>query len=366
MTTLMTAALSSYPPRACGIATFTADLVRAIGESDHRVETRVVAIDDPAQRCVYGTPVWLTLDQHDPRSWARLARRLSASEVRVLAFQHEFGLAGRYAPDGTFIDHASGLAERLAVPLVTTLHTVVTQPHPSLRAAIRRLHAHSAALIVMAHTARRLLAHHYGVEPDGVSVIPHGVPEPETAPPEAVKAELGLEGRTVVSTFGLINRGKGLQDLVRALPEVVRRHPEVVYLVIGQTHPVVRQQEGERYRAALHELARRLHLEGHVRFVDRYLTQRELMRYLQATDIYARPTSIATRSPAARWPMRWAAARPSSPRRTCTPGRCWRRGGGCWRRARARPPWRAVCACTWRSRATTPAARGGPGSTGRR
>jgi glycosyltransferase involved in cell wall biosynthesis len=286
---LVTASISSYPPRECGIATFTADLTRAIGESDGGIDTRVVAIDEQGHRCNYSSPVWHTIDQHDPRSWTRLAHLLNASDVQLLSLHHEFGLCGRFEPDGSFVDYTTGFQEHLAVPLVTTLHTVVPHPDTSLRAAIRRLHSHSDALVVMANTARLLLTQQYGIDPDYIYVIPHGVPEPETAPPDAIKKELGLAGRTVVSTFGLISRGKGLQYMLRALPEVVKHHPDVVYLVIGETHPVVRRQEGESYRESLHDLARQLGIEDNVCFVDQYLSQRQIMRYLQATDIYVTP-----------------------------------------------------------------------------
>jgi glycosyltransferase involved in cell wall biosynthesis len=286
---LITAYVSSFPPRACGIATFTRDLSDSVAQSERGIITRIAAINDEGATYVYPPQVRWIIDQYDPRSWEEAAKSINHSKVGLVSLQHEFGIYGRFDRDGRFIDHLPRFLERIEKPVVATLHTVSPHPRPDRRDAIRYIHDRSAAVVTMVNMARLILEQEYGLDPGKLYTIPHGVPKVSWTPPARIKQSMQLDGRTLLSTFGLISSGKGIQYVIRALPEVIKKHPEVLYLVIGETHPEIRRREGERYRNTLIDLVNRLHLEKHVRFVNQYLTQQQLVRYLQATDIYITP-----------------------------------------------------------------------------
>jgi glycosyltransferase involved in cell wall biosynthesis len=287
--TFGTAFVSSYPPRACGIATFTRDLSDAVTQSGRNVVSRIAAINDASAMYQYPQQVRWSIDQGDPQSWNDVASRINKSRTALVAIQHEFGLYGRFEHDGGFVDYLPGFLDRLEKPVIATLHTVQPHPRPDLLAAIRALHDRSTVVVTMINMARLILEQEYGLDPAKLVTIPHGVPEVRRTRPDRVKQVMQLEGRTVLSTFGLLSSGKGIQYVIRALPEVVKRHPDVLYLILGETHPEVRRREGEKYRNSLIDLIKKLRLEEHVRFVNHYLTQQQLIRYLQATDIYLTP-----------------------------------------------------------------------------
>ena len=276
------ALLGSYPPRACGIATFTADVAAALNQHGvHR--TRIIAVDEPAAEREYPPAVTWRLQQHDPRSYLDVAAAVGRSNVRLINIQHEYGLFG--GDDGELLLTFMAAA---AQPIVTTLHTVLPKPTPHLRAVTRALCNASATVVVLAQAAIPLLRDVYGVDPRRVSFIPHGIPSVPRQPGmrRAMKARLGLQGRTVLSTFGLINPDKGIEYVLHALPPLVERFPDLLLLVIGETHPGVRRHAGERYREGLQALVADLGLGEHVQFINRYQTQPDLIDYLIATDIY--------------------------------------------------------------------------------
>ncbi|HVC83057.1 MAG TPA: glycosyltransferase family 4 protein [Chloroflexota bacterium] len=281
--------ISTFPPRACGIATFTRDLSAAVADCSPSLRTWVLAIDDTGCPPDYRPPVRGIIDQYNPESWGNAARRLNASPVDVVSIQHEFGIDGRFDPAGGYTNYLTGFLARIRKPVIATLHTVLPRPRPELRAAIQALAARSTVVVSMVDLAARILEEEYGLDPTMMHTIPHGVPMITPTPPEQAKRSLRLEGRTVLTTFGLLSCGKGIEQVLRILPEIVGRHPSVLYLVIGETHPEVRRREGEQYRAMLAEWTRRLGMEEHVRFVNLYLPQPQLIRYLQATDIYLTP-----------------------------------------------------------------------------
>jgi glycosyltransferase involved in cell wall biosynthesis len=276
--------MGSFPPRECGIATFTKDVVDSFDDA-FATASDVVAIDEPGgETRAYTKRVFARLRQNDRESYRRVARAIEAHPAEVLDVQHEYGLFG--GEDGAwFVD----LLDELRKPAVVSLHTVLPQPTADIATLTRRICERSAAIVVLSETGKRILADVYGVDANKVRVIHHGVPDvPFRATAEA-KAKLGFGDRTIVSTFGLISRGKGLEYGVEAMSDVVRRHPEALYLILGETHPSVRRYEGESYREELTAKIASLGLSDNVRLVDKFLEFDELIGYLGATDIYLTP-----------------------------------------------------------------------------
>lgn len=275
--------VSTFPPRRCGLATFTADLVEALDATGF-FSPAVIAVSQAAGEHDYGAQVVYEISQDRRADYRRAAAFVNSGAGDVACLQHEFGIFG--GPDGQYVlDFAAGLEK----PLITTLHTVLSRPDARKRGIIRTLAERSQMVVVMAERARGILAEVYGIDPAKVVFIPHGAPAAPASPRQSIRRQLGLEGRVVVSTMGLINPGKGIEYFIQALPEVVSAHPEVLYLVLGQTHPGVLRYMGEAYRDRLLELVEQLGLQRHVRFVASYLSQEQLVAYLAATDIYVTP-----------------------------------------------------------------------------
>lgn len=281
---LSVALLGSFPPRECGIATFTRDLHAAVEAAGQRL-AGVVAIDEPGAGRVYGPDVRWRLDQADEHSYRLVAEQLNAT-ADVLCIQHEYGLYG-----GTQGEYLLTLIDALDIPVVTTLHTTVGAPSPDLLRVTRGLCERSAGVVVLARAAIPLLRDAYGVTESKMHFIPHGIPTVtrSTGLRRASKARLGLSGRTLLTTFGLIGPGKGIQYVIQALPEVVKAHADLLYLVLGETHPGERRATGETYRESLEALVADLGLEDNVAFDARYLSQEQLIRRLLATDVYLMP-----------------------------------------------------------------------------
>jgi glycosyltransferase involved in cell wall biosynthesis len=284
---LSIAFVTSSLPRRCGIATFSADLMQSVKMADPSVTTVVAAIDEPNVVRLYGKEVRWRIRQGDARSYRAAAEAINASHVGIVNVQHEFGLYGTWN-DGVYEDHLQAFLETLHKPVVTTLHTVPPQPTPSLRDAVRTGARMSDELVVMANTAAQLLAGAYGIT-EHVIVIPHGMPEIEPGERMGTKRKLGLRGRTLISTFGLVDPRKGLEYMIEAMPAIVAQHPKALYLIAGQTHPELQRQEGESYRHRLTELVERLNLQHHVRFINEYLDQHDIIDVLRATDVYVTP-----------------------------------------------------------------------------
>ncbi len=262
-------------------------MVAAVRAADPSVRCSVIAIDEPGAHRAYDEIVTGHIVQGGAASYRAAAVVVNASSAEVVNVQHEFGLYGVHR-DGTFEDHLRPFLEEVRRPVVTTLHTVIARPDDWMRDSVRDIVALSAETVVMVETAADLLRRAYGVS-RRVRVIPHGMPAAGSLGRARSKAELGFGDRTVLCTFGLVDRRKGLEYAIAALPAVVARHPDVLYLIIGQTHPDVVRREGEWYRERLRELTERLELSEHVRFVDRYLSQHDIVDHLAATDIYVTP-----------------------------------------------------------------------------
>jgi glycosyltransferase involved in cell wall biosynthesis len=279
--------VSSNLPRRCGIATFSADLMAAVKVADPRIKSQVAAIDESIEVRPYGREVRWRIRQGDARNYRAAAEAINRSNADIVNVQHEFGLYGTWT-DGVFDDHLRPFLEVLNKPVVTTLHTVPPDPTPSIREAIRSAVRLSAATVVMADAAAAILAAAYGIAEVPV-VIPHGMPAIQPHGRVRMKEKLGVPGRTIISTFGLVDPRKGIEFMIEAMPAIVAGHPAALYLVAGQTHPELRRRDGESYRNQLVATVKRLGLENNVSFIDEYMAQRDIIELLLASDVYVTP-----------------------------------------------------------------------------
>jgi len=276
--------LSTYPPRECGIATFCEDLIQATGGGGAFPEPVVIAMEGGARYHRYSRPVVHVVDDRNEKDYQAAAEFINDSPVDVVSIQHEFGIYGGVEGRGMY-----QFLSTIAKPVVTNLHTVLPEPDQKTRDMIRALAEKSQRVMVMNPIASRILLHDYDVGPKKVAFINHGAPSPSTQPREAIKQQLGLGGKKVMCTFGLVGAGKGLEYAIRALPQVLRRHPELVYLIVGETHPGAIRNGADEYRESLTRLIGELGVEDSVRFVNHYLTEDEIISYLAASDIYITP-----------------------------------------------------------------------------
>ncbi len=273
--------LSTYPPTPCGIATFTEDVVRAI--SSFSFAPQIMAVSQSEQAVTYPEEVKMVIRKERIEDYQKAAEYAN-KELKMVNIQHEYGIFG--GADGEMVIE---FLDKLRVPAVTTLHTVLYQPSPCQVEILQRIIQRSEKVVVMNSLAIPILRDKYRVPSEKMVVINHGAPSACPYRKEEQKVALGLGDRIVLSTFGLISRGKGIEYVIQALPEVVRKFPQIVYLIIGITHPQVKAREGESYRKFLEQLVKELSLERHIVFVNRYLSKEELIKYLVATDIYLTP-----------------------------------------------------------------------------
>jgi len=276
--------LGGYLPRLCGIATFTHDLCEAVATAAPASQCFAGAVNDRLDAYEYPPRVRFELDEKDLDSYRRAADFLNFNNADVLCVQHEFGIYG--GPAGS---HLLALLKEVRMPVVTTLHTVLREPNAAQRKVMEELLRRSDRLVVMARKGADILREVYGVPDTKVDVIPHGIPDMPFIDSSFYKAQLGVAGRMVLLTFGLLGPGKGIEYVVEALPEIVRRHPNVVYLVLGATHPHLVARDGESYRLGLERLAEDLGVKEHVIFYNRFVSLEDLKEFIGATDIYLTP-----------------------------------------------------------------------------
>ena len=276
--TVRTAIVATYPPRHCGIAAFTHDLARASRCAS------VVALHPPGTPAIYPLEVVHRIRRDVAVDYPRAAAALAKQGVELVSVQHEYGIWG--GQDGTRV---LDFVRALEMPSVATLHTVRRTPTPSQHRILAGLCAAVDRVVVMSHAAAALLTRVYGVSPMRIDVIPHGVPDLPRVDPELAKPALGLAGRAVILSFGLIGPGKGYELAIAAMPEVVAAIPNALYVILGATHPELLRREGEAYRNGLIARAADLGVADHVRFVDRFVSQSELGRWLQAADVFVTP-----------------------------------------------------------------------------
>lgn len=276
--------IGDYLPRKCGIATFTADLRGAIADQYKSVDCLVVPVNDIPEGYDYPPEVRFEFSQQDIEAYRRAADFLNFSNVDVACLQHEYGIYG--GPAGRSI---LALMRDLQMPIVTTLHTILNNPSSDQRKVMHELAELSARLVVMTERGRNMLMEIYKVPETKIDVIAHGIPDMPLVDPNTVKEQFGVEGRPVILTFGLLSPNKGIEYALRALPEVVQEYPNLVYIVLGATHPNLVREQGEVYRLSLERLASDLGVASNVIFYDRFVERHELIEFIAAADIYLTP-----------------------------------------------------------------------------
>lgn len=283
--------ISTYPPRECGIATFNHNLMCAINANFPERKSPlnggfVVALNDSEnlQEYEYPEEVKYTIRQNHQKDYIRAANYINTSNADVCIMEHEFGIYG--GESGIYI---LPLINRLEKPLISILHTILKDPSYVQRIIIREIAEQSSQIVVMSKRAVEFLTTIYEVPEDKITIIEHGVPDVEASKPNPVKNLSQFRDHRVMLTFGLISRGKGLETVVRALPKIAKAHPDVMYVVLGNTHPGVIKSSGEEYRDHLKTLAAQLNVSSHLSFINKFVTEEELVDYLAATDIYVTP-----------------------------------------------------------------------------
>jgi len=276
--------LGDHLPRQCGIATFTADICDAIATEFPECQCIVGAVNDRPEGYDYPDRIRFEIDEKELDSYRRAADFLNINNVEIVLVQHEFGIYG--GPAG---NHLLALLRDVHMPVVTALHTVLREPNPDQQALMRQLDELSSRFIVMAERGKGFLQEIYGVAPEKIDVIPHGIPDMPFIDPSFNKDQFGVEGKTVLLTFGLLSPNKGIEHVIEALPSILQQHPNVVYIILGATHPNVIAREGESYRLRLERLAEDRGVASHVIFYNRFVTLEELKEFIGAADIYITP-----------------------------------------------------------------------------
>ena len=278
------AVVGNYLPRRCGIATFTTDLCDALHEEYGTTELLALPVNDSEEGYDYPDRVRFELSEDDLASYKQAADFLNFNNVDLVCLQHEYGIFG-----GRAGGHILELLRRLRMPFVTTLHTVLRDPNPEQRAVMEEIATLSDRLIVMSQNSAEILQEVFHVPIEKIDLIPHGIPDLPFTDPNFYKDGFGTEGKNVLLTFGLLSPNKGIENVIKALPKILSRHGNVVYMVSGVTHPHILRREGDKYRVYLQNLAKELGVEANVIFRNRFVSPEELVELIGAADIYITP-----------------------------------------------------------------------------
>jgi len=278
------AVVGNHLPRQCGIATFTTDLCNAIAAEYKSSELSVVAVNDPLSPYGYPARVRFEITEGDISSYRAAANYLNSRDIDVVCLQHEYGIYG-----GKAGSHVLELLKHLRMPVVTTLHTVLREPDDDQRNVLQEIAARSERLVVMSEHSSRFLQEIFAVSEEKIDLIPHGIPDLPIATPKVRKIALGSKRKTVLLTFGLLSPNKGFENVIHALPSILSRHRDVVYIIAGATHPHVRLCEGDQYRFQLQALAKKLGVEENVIFYNRFVSPQEMASLVTSADIYITP-----------------------------------------------------------------------------
>jgi len=278
------ALVGNYIPRQCGIAVFTADLLNALTREQPDMEIWAAVINDQMEGYAYPDQVRFEINQRSITDYRLAADFLNINKVDIVCLQHEFGIFG-----GTDGAHIIELLENLQAVRVTVLHTVLLEPSPGQLAIIKRIGQLSDKIVVMSAKAKDILQQVYHIHPDKITIIPHGVPDVPFVDPYFYKDRFGLENRQLLLTFGLLSPNKGIETMIDALPRIVKEHPNVIYIVLGATHPHEKKQRGETYRLSLQRKARDLGVSNNILFDDRFVSLPELLEFMGAADVYISP-----------------------------------------------------------------------------
>jgi glycosyltransferase involved in cell wall biosynthesis len=276
--------IGNYFPRQCGIATFTTDLCEAIATQFSEVTCIALPVNDTETGYAYPPRVRFELIEKDINSYHRAADFLNINDVDMVCMQFEYGIFG-----GKAGSHIISLLRELRMPIVTTLHTILKNPNPDQKRVLEEVAALSDRLVVMSELGYEFLQSIYNVPPVKIDMIPHGIPDVPFVDPSFNKDLFGVEGKTVLLSFGLLSASKGIETVISAMPEIVARYPDSVYIIVGATHPHVIQHEGETYRLSLQWLAQQKGVERNVIFYNRFVSLEELVEFISAADIYITP-----------------------------------------------------------------------------
>ena len=266
------AVVGNYLPRQCGIATFTTDLCEAISTEYGSARLFALPINDTETGYAYPPRVRLALAQDDLSSYEQAADFLNFTNFDLVCLQHEYGIFG-----GAAGSHILGLLRRLKMPVITTLHTVLREPNPEQRMVMEEIAALSDRLIVMSELSAQLLQEIFKVPDSKIDMVPHGVPDLPFLDPNFYKDHFGVAGKAVLVTFGLLSPNKGIENVIHALPDILAKHKNVVYMVAGATHPHILRREGDGYRESLKALAKELGVESNVIFHKRFVSPAEMV-----------------------------------------------------------------------------------------
>src|SRR5450432_1407632 len=278
------AVIGNYLPRQCGIATFTTDLCAAIAAEYGSARLLALPVNDTEEGYDYPDRVRWSLAQDEVKSYQDAAEFLNFNNIDMVCLQHEYGIFG-----GSAGSHILHLLRGLKMPLVTTLHTVLREPNPDQLRVMEEIAALSDRLIVMSQLSKQFLQEIYKVSGEKIDMVPHGVPDLPFLDPNFYKDRFDVEGKAVLLTFGLLSPNKGIENVIRAMPDILAKHKHAVYMVAGATHPHILRREGDTYRASLQALAREMGVEEQVIFHNRFVSPEEMAEFIGAADIYITP-----------------------------------------------------------------------------